>query len=233
MTNIRAKFTKGEDIKYISHLDLMRLFERAFRRANLPLKYSEGFNPHPKFSFATALSLGTSSDGEYMDIEFNQEISIEDFTKRINEVLPEGIKIIKAAFLDEKDSIMSLIRWSNYAVKFSINNKIDIERLNEEINKFMGLEEIIITKEKKKGRQIVKKQESIRDRIKDITVLQFDGDMVLLKVTLMTGSNGNLKPEKLVEVLDEYTEIDIFKESVRIHRLELFIEKDNNITTPI
>ncbi len=83
-------------MKYISHLDLMRLFMRALRRADLPIKMTEGFSPHPKFSIKRALKLGLESDNEEATIVLKEPIKPEEFKKRIQEQLPEGIEIKEA-----------------------------------------------------------------------------------------------------------------------------------------
>lgn len=230
---IRAKFTKQEYIKYISHLDLMRVFQRAFRRANIPVKYSEGFNPHPQFSLATALALGVSSDGEYMDVELDTYIEPEEFKQRLNIVLPNGIKILKAVFSDDKDSIVSLIRWATYIIGFSTKEKATPEEITSEIDSFLSREELILTKGKKKGKKVTVKQHNVRERIKELFLLSNENDTIILKTTLMTGSQGNLKPEEVVELLKEYTEIKIEEDSLKLHRLELFVEKDGAASLPI
>ena len=91
MMNIRMKFLKDEEVKYISHLDLMRTFQRAMRRAKIPMVYSAGFNPHPEMSFAQALSLGIASVGEYLDIKTKDNINIRELKDKLNNVLPTGL----------------------------------------------------------------------------------------------------------------------------------------------
>lgn len=230
---IRAKFTKLEDIKYISHLDLMRVFQRAFRRANIPIRYSEGFNPRPQFSLATALALGISSDGEYMDVELDEQIDLEEFVQKLNNVLPNGIKILKAVSSDDTNSIVSLIRWSVYIIGFKTTEAMTSEQINNEIDEFLKREELIVIKEKKKGRNITVKQQNVRDRIKELFLLSNENDTIILKTTLMTGSQGNLKPEEVMELLEKYTKIKLEKTSLRIHRLELFIEEKGAMSLPI
>lgn len=230
---IRAKFTKLEELKYISHLDLMRLFQRAFRRANIPVKYSEGFNPHPQFSLATALALGVSSDGEYMDVELDAQICPEEFARRMNDVLPNGIKIIKAVSLDNKSSIVPLIRWSAYIIGFRVKETMTSDQINNEIDDFLSKDELVLTKEKKKGKKITIKQYNVRDRIKELFLLSNEDGEIILKTTLMTGSQGNIKPGEVVELLEKYTKIELEEYSLKIHRLELFIEDDGGISLPI
>jgi len=230
---IRAKFTKLKDLKYISHLDLMRVFQRAFRRANIPVKYSEGFNPHPQFSLATALALGVTSDGEYMDVDLEEYMSPEDFKERLNSVLPNGIKILKAVSLEDKNSIVSLVRWSTYIIGFKVQNEMTLAEIAEEVEKFLSSDELILIKEKKKGNKITVKENNVRDRIKELFPLSYQNDIIVLKTTLRTGSQGNLRPEELVELLEKYTSITIIRDSLKIHRLELFIEKGGVISLPI
>lgn len=83
-------------MKYISHLDLMRLFMRAMRRAGLPVKFSEGFSPHPKISIKRALKLGLESDSEEASVVMRERISPEEFKQRLNKQLPEGIRLGEA-----------------------------------------------------------------------------------------------------------------------------------------
>ena len=100
---IRVKYKKEDEMIFISHLDLQRLLQRAFRRAKINLSYSEGFNPHPKMSYGNALALGVESQGEYVDIEIEDDITVEEFLKRINEELPDGIKFVKGQEIDDSD----------------------------------------------------------------------------------------------------------------------------------
>lgn len=96
MYRVRFIFTKKGMMKYISHLDLMRLFMRALRRADFPLKYTCGFSPHPKFSIKRALKLGIESDNEEASVILKEQISAEDFKDRLQKQLPEGIEIKNA-----------------------------------------------------------------------------------------------------------------------------------------
>ncbi|MCG4586446.1 TIGR03936 family radical SAM-associated protein, partial [Anaerosalibacter bizertensis] len=147
---LRVKFTKENYLKYISHLDLMRLFQRAFRKADIPMKYSEGFNPHPKFSIASALSLGVSSIGEYMDVELEKKISITTFIHRMNQVLPDDIKILKAEYIEENKSVSSMIDWGFYKIQFKLKNTLSEEEVKKNVEDILSLDEIIIIKQKKK-----------------------------------------------------------------------------------
>ena len=110
---------------------------------------------------------------------------------------------------------------------------MDIDTLKKEINDFMGLEQIIILKEKKKKGKIVEKEENIKEKVGNINVKEIKDRNVVMEVLLRTGDNDNLKPMNFIQALKKYTNIDIIEESINIHRIELFIEKDNQIVRPL
>ena len=80
-------------MRFVSHLDIQRLLQRAFRRADIPLSYSQGFNPHPQLSFATALSTGYTSDAEWVDVKLDKNMEAGDFLDKVNHVMPEGFAL--------------------------------------------------------------------------------------------------------------------------------------------
>ncbi|MBC7261405.1 MAG: DUF2344 domain-containing protein, partial [Chloroflexi bacterium] len=93
MQRLRITFGKGEEIKYISHLDLMRAWERALRRARIPLAYSQGFNPRPRLFFASALPVGFTSRAEMLDVVLQQRMGLREFASRVREQLPAGLEL--------------------------------------------------------------------------------------------------------------------------------------------
>ena len=107
MCRIICKYKKTGNLKYISHLDVLRFIQRAVKRAGINARYSEGFNPHMKTSFGFPLSLGTESMGEYFEIELNESMLPQEFTERMNEVMPREIQIIKSEYTDESQSLMA------------------------------------------------------------------------------------------------------------------------------
>src|SRR3712207_788301 len=96
---MRIKFQKIGDMIYISHLDIQRLFQRVFRRANVELSFSQGFNPHPKMSYGNALALGVESLAEYVDVEIEDEIHTSELIERLNAELPSGLVVEKCVEL--------------------------------------------------------------------------------------------------------------------------------------
>src|SRR5512136_1970848 len=117
MQRLRLTFSRGEEIKYISHLDLMRLWQRALRRADIPLVYSQGFSPHPRLSLAAPLAVGVTSVGELIDIFLERRVSPHFFIKVVKEQLPRGIDISEVTEMGlGLPSLQSQVRNAEYKV---------------------------------------------------------------------------------------------------------------------
>lgn len=234
MFKIRSKFYKKGDMVFISHLDLLRLFERAMRRAQIPIAYSQGFNPHPIMAFATALSIGISSDAEYIDLTLYENMDEQVFKEKLNKVLPEGLKLVDSKEVPLKEaSLMSIVKSSSYLVRFLIEDEINKNIFEEKLKDFENLDTIIIKKEKRKrkgNRWINNVQEvNIRESIKTIELANIDGKEVLVRMKLTAGEVGNIKPEIVVEELANHENINYNKDSLRIHRINLLNEAEEDL----
>lgn len=225
-----VKYTKEEKVKYISHLDFIRLAQRALRRADIPVAYSQGFNPHPKVSFASALAVGVTSEGEYMDIYLDREMDADLLCSRMNEKLPEGIRFVDCVEIDEKHpSLMIIIERASYLISLSSQpfDQYDIIAL---IDEFLSQSEILITRTNRKGNRIV----DIREMIHSIDIVDQSIGRIDLKVVISTGSKANLRPEQLVGALFDFTNISLNPGFIlKIHRLGLYLFKDGRWITPI
>jgi len=117
MQRLRLTFSRGEELKYISHLDLMRLWQRVLRRADIPLAYSKGFNPHPKLSLAAPLAIGVTSSGELMDIFLEHRVSPHFFLKSIGSQLPSGVDVSEVEEIGlGLPSLQSQVLYAEYEV---------------------------------------------------------------------------------------------------------------------
>ena len=172
---------------YISHLDLQKLLQRAFRRADVELSYSQGYNPHPKMSYGKCISIKRNeSYGEYVDIEIEEEISVEEFLMRLNKELPEGIEFIKAEEIEPgTPSLASTIEYGEYLFNIRTENHLSKEFVKSRIADFMNKEEIMITKKNKKGKIV---ESNIRPMIKFFDLLSLDENNLTLIGTIATGS---------------------------------------------
>lgn len=147
---LRVRFKRGENTKFVSHLDLMRSFERSIRRAGLPLAYSHGFNPHPSMVFGLPLSVGVSSEAEYMDVELTEEMDTDLFLTKINGALPEGLECTEAKQFNEKGNIMKEIAFASYDILANFEG-IDDAQILTAVEKLKNAESIIVQKEGKNG----------------------------------------------------------------------------------
>ncbi len=239
MVIMRSRFYKKGDMVFISHLDLIRVFERAIRRADIPVAYTQGFNPHPIMAFATALGIGVASEGEYIDIKLSDNMSSELFMNELNSVLPEGLKIIKSKVITNKaKSLMSIICSSTYLVKLKTKKLLNETDIKQHIKNLLDREVIIELRQKKqrrghRSRKPEFREIDIRPFIKSIELFSLSGQEVLLKMHLAAGSRGNLKPEVVVDKLHELTDLPIEQYETRVKRLDLFVDREDKFITPL
>lgn len=202
MQRLRIKYSKEEPIKYISHLDLIRLWERALRRTGIPISYSKGFNPKSQISFGPPLAVGYTSQSEYLDLFLEKWTKPELAKIEINSKLPNGIKILEVKIISPKESsLTSQIKQAEYIVEIESENN-----LAEEIEKIMNTKELIITKKRKDGTE---KKIDIRPMIYELEAINNHQ----LKMILQCNSSATLRPNELLNLLGS-TKIS------RIHRVE-------------
>lgn len=214
MREVRLRFSKLDTLKYISHLDINRAMSRAFKRADIPLWYTEGFNPHPYMSFSLPLSLGVESMCESVDIRLTGDISNDEIKSRMNSVLPDGLKIIDV-YDDFRDN--SEIAYSDYVFKFQFD---DNELALEKISSVLSSEEIIALKKGKQGRKKVLKETNIKSYIEKYSV-SIRKDTIVLNIRLLAGSDKNLNPSLLFDTIIRLIDMDFQWRSIgRINLLD-------------
>ena len=148
---IRIKFAKYGTMKFIGHLDTMRFFQKALRRADIDIKYSEGFSPHQIMSFAAPLGVGIESDGEYMDIEVLSMTSTQDIKDALNKVMVEGIEVLSVTILPEQvKNAMASVSAASYSIRMK-DRIFPIDDLEEKLRDFYDQDKIPYTKETKKS----------------------------------------------------------------------------------
>ena len=228
---IRVKYKKEDEMIFISHLDLQRLLQRAFRRAKINLSYSEGFNPHPKMSYGNALALGVESQGEYVDIEIEDDIEVKEFLERINEQLPDGIKFVKGQEIDPKTpSLSSIIVYGEYIFNIDLDTPLSKEFVKSRVLNFVKSEEIIVTKTNKKGRKV---EVDIRPLIKNFDLVSLDDKKVTFESTIATGSKANLNINILIPQILNMLDLEIDPREVSVLRRDLYAMEDGQLVTPL
>ncbi len=196
---IRVKFTKTGALKYIGHLDIMRFFQKLNRRADIPIAYSEGFSPHQILSFSPPLSLGMESIAEYADITVTEKISSAEAIKRMNAASVPDISILSFKELPDKAlNAMAGICAADYDIYF--DDSTSFECISQNVDNLLKKDEIIITKESKKGQ----KEVNIKPLIYKV---QTDNENCVLSLCLAAGSNDNLKPQLVTQYL--YQELNL------------------------
>lgn len=214
MREVRLRFSKTGRLKYISHLDINRAMGRAFKRAEIPLWYTEGFNPHPYMSFSLPLSLGVESLCESVDIRLIDNITNEEIKKRMNAVLPADLKIadVYDNFRDNSEIV-----YSDYVYKFQF---ADNEKSLEKISLLLSADEIMALKKGKQGRKRVLKETNIKPFIDKYNISIRD-DIIILNIRLLAGGEKNLNPSLLFDTIIRLIDMDFeWKSIARISLLD-------------
>lgn len=189
---LRIKFRKYGPVRYIGHLDVMRFFQKAIRRAEIDVAYTQGFSPHQIMAFAAPLGVGLTSNGEYMDIEVHSMVSCQDIMTKLNDASVPGIEIISVKILpDTAGNAMASVAAAAYTVRFREGREpaADIAAILPE---FLAKERIPVTKKTKKGsRELDLKQGLFQLTCKNGTV----------SMLVDASSSGNIKPVQVMEAL--------------------------------
>lgn len=227
MAKYVLKFSKEGYFKYTSHLDLLRFFKRSFKRVGIKLNYSHGFNPHPKMSFAQPLSLGYSSIGEVLEFETSQDILVEDIKKRLEVIMPEGLRILNCVeYKYEGKALAALTDSAEYLIVMPF----EIESLNEKsceeiCGEFLSQNQILVKKKKKKSKELV--DLDIKNKIRKLIFTHINNQLII-STTLDAGSESNLSPELLINAIIAFLKIDISRYDIDVMRKKITFS--NNFT---
>lgn len=214
MQRLRLTFSRGEELKYISHLDLMRLWQRALRRADIPLVYSQGFSPHPRLSLAAPLAVGVISSGELMDIFLERRVSPHFFIKAMREQLPKGIDISEVVEVGlGLSSLQSQVCLAEYRViAEAVRATKEVEAA---IRSLLASDRLPWQHARDKE---VRKYD-LRNLIDDIWLIESRPPEYTIGMRLRCDSSGTGRPEQVLSALG-------FKDSPKsIHRTKLILEK--------
>ena len=213
---IRIKFSKHGAMKFIGHLDIMRYFQKAIRRADLDIVYTEGFSPHMVMSFASPLGVGLTSDAEYFDIEIHGTISSEEAVNRLNRVMVDGIKVLSFRQVpqDKANKAMSLVAAADYFVSYR-DGKSPCRDWQQKLLEFYSQKQIVIVKKTKKS----EKEMDIRPYIYK---LEQKDDGIFMQ--LCAGSVTNIKPELVMEAFTQWLHVEQQPFSLLVHRMEMYAD---------
>ncbi len=218
---IRIKFSKQGPVRFIGHLDVMRYFQKAVRRAGIDIRYSEGFSPHQIMSFAAPLSVGLISNGEYMDIETHAAMPPEEMADALNAAGAEGIRVLSCRLLgDAAKNAMSQVAAADYTFWFrqgyGPETEEAVKAFYEEFCRFLARPSVEITKQGKKGAKTV----DIRPLIYEVFPTERG---VFMK--LSAGSAANVKPEQALAAFYASKGMDYPPFAFQIQREELYADE--------
>lgn len=213
-----VKWSKDAMMQYISHLDMMRLFQRALKRAKIPLMYSQGYSPHPKMSIAQPLSLGYTSKGEYLEIETAKDIEPFLLQQSLQQALPKGIGIESCRVLERtKKALGALVDYAAYEIRFPMALPSQWEQVCRAAAAFQKAERVMVQRLQKKSATI--QMVDIKPLTEKLSVKE-QGQC--LEALICTGSRKNLSPQLLLEGLSGFAQEGKWPGEVRICRKELY-----------
>lgn len=235
----RIKFAKYGNLKFLSHLDVMRFFQKAIRRAEIDIKYSEGYHPHQIMSFAAPLGVGQTSEGEYFDMELNSYTSEEDIFNRLNQEMPEGFRVISAHLLPDvaigqkHTSVMALVKASDYIVQKKGEQEISLtnEEFLGKFREFVKNDEIFITrKSKAKAGEVTENVSPYIYEVRtDAVPTEFCTNYnsgICMYLMLSAGGENHVRPELLMKSFCEYAGIPFDPYDYYVHRLDSYTYAD-------
>lgn len=207
---LQITFGKSGALKYTSNLDIAKVWERVLRRAELPILYSKGFNTRPRIQLATALPLGFSSECEILDVSLREPVELDGLAERLLAVSPAGLSISQINDVPlQSPPLQTLVRSSKYRLRFE--DGIDLALLQSRVEAILNADKLIRT-DQNRGKKSVS---DLRPLIIDLHI-DDNGDLI---AHLMTGSQGNFRPDELLQ------EMGLADHYVSIHRFWLHLDK--------
>ena len=230
MARLRLEITKGEEIRFVSHLDYARAMTRAVRRAKLPAAYSEGFNPHMKTTFASALAVGVTSDAEYMDIELKEQPPADEVLEALNRVVPSGIIVRQASYVsDSQAALMAVVNQADYQITVPVSEAFSIPAAQAALATFATAAEVLYTRQSPKGRRVIDLKQYV-DHIAP-TVLAVNG--VVLTLSVKITPQGSVKPAEILDVLCSDFGMPVQPDAALIHRTALWASSNGQTVSPM
>lgn len=236
---VRIKFAKYGSMKFIGHLDTMRFFQKAVRRADIDVKYSEGFSPHQIMSFAAPLGVGIESLGEYMDLEVNSMPAADEMKRALNRQMVEGMEVLSVTPLPEQTrNAMASVAAASYQIhKKEEPFVFNFSNLTETVKKFLMQEKILFCKETKKSVMEIDLRQGIYEMgvgetkvtktgISAVGAALLSGEELFtvpcIFMTVDASSAGNIKPSMVFERLCAFANVDIPMSFCQVTKLETY-----------
>ncbi|MBI4186507.1 MAG: DUF2344 domain-containing protein [Chloroflexi bacterium] len=196
MQRLRVRFCRGEEIKFISHLDIIRLWQRALLRAGMPLAYSEGFSPHPRISLAVPLAVGITSEAELMDVFLARPVSPHSFVAAVSRQLPPGVHITQAhQIAPDLPSLQSQVRQAEYKVEAETEK--GEQDMASALDSFLSLEQLPWQHKRDTGTRSY----DLRALVDDLWLIDCSPAGCAIGMRLRCDSTGSGRPEQVAAAL--------------------------------
>lgn len=231
MARLRLSISKDEPLRFLGHLDFMRTMERAWRRSGLPLAYSEGFNPHMKVNYDSALGVGVTATILYTDIELVEEIPIEDIQAQLLPQLPHGIRWLGAKYISPKaPKLMAYINYEEYVLRGPIKSSLTTEKLNQILHDFNTRTEIPFLKITPKKTKNIDVRPMVPEQLQG-TLLEGE---VELRFGIYKTESGSIKPREIWQILIQDHGLDATEGEFISSRLGVYHrEIDGTLQSPL
>lgn len=233
MAKLRLKITKGNEIRYVSHLDFAGTIERVIRRAGLPAAYSEGFNPHMKLAFASALAVGVTSEAEYLDLELTDAPDLAGIESRLKAQMPAGIELKAAKFMaTPSPALMAVVNLATYDIILPLLPAATLTAARASLSRFNSEAEVLYIKESPKGRREI----DITEYLAAPVTAKPDPEqpaLITVSLSIKITPSGSVKPAEVLAVLTDRYGLPADGGNALIHRTGLFICNGRQQRSPL
>ena len=226
LRKLRLALHKGEELRFLSHLDYASAIERMIRRSGIKMAYSEGFNPHMKISFSSALALGITASAEYCDMDVLEEGTLEELMSRLSQSAPKGLEVLEGRFMsDTVKKMMAICNYAVYEVKGPVTEEADWVALLEPFN---SAGEVLYEKVTPKKTRTI----DVKHFIKEPLVATVEDGIVTIRMAIGVYPEGTMKPGDMWKLGKEQYGWPV-TDSYSIHREAILIETDGACMTPL
>lgn len=228
MQRLRLAVKKDGALQFLSHLDFASAVRYVIIRSRLPIAYSEGFNPHMKLAFASALGVGVAADEEYMDMLLTAKIPVKDVIRRMNATAPHGFVVVDGAYVDEKGpKLMALANYAIYDLMGPVKDGADTAAVERALQGFNDAQTVLYEKVSPKGKHKVKTVDVKQHVIEALTGEMKDG-YVYLHAGIYQTDEGAIKPTQLWQILAEQFGLPVHADMMLARRRAIYHREGNN-----
>ena len=230
MARLRLAIKKAAALVFLSHLDYAEAVRRVLVRARIPIAYSEGFNPHMKLNFASALGVGVTADVEYMDIILAEDMAPEEVKERINRNSPEGFEVTDVVIVSSAaPKLMAICNFATYELRGPLREDISTDELQRRLDVFNGEKEVTYEKVTPKIKRLIQVKDHVTEPVKGY----FEEGQIVLECSILYTAQGGIKPLEVWQLLGERFHIPVQTEQMLARRTGLYVKRGDELLSPL